>query len=292
MPLKDTSPSAAVKIKPLIDFIRKHPKLFVITGAGISTGSGIPDYRDRNGIWKRQPPIMHQDFVKSESVRKRYWARSLIGWRFFGRAQPNASHRALADLESGGYVQQLVTQNVDGLHQRAGSQRVINLHGCIDTIRCLSCSRNDPRSVFQSRLEQENPHYSSLAATVAPDGDADLEELDFKDFIVPSCIDCNGAYMPKVVFYGGSVPKGRIEQAYSHLEKSNAVLVLGSSLMVYSAYQFCRHASRANIPVVAINQGRTRHDGNYNIKLDQPCDLALKQISNQLLGDPERHYTR
>lgn len=281
--LENSCASPEPAIHSLIEFIKEHPKLFVITGAGISTGSGIPDYRDRNGNWKRQPPIMHQDFINSESVRKRYWARSLIGWRFFGSAKPNASHKLLADLESAGYIQLLVTQNVDGLHQRAGSKKVLDLHGRIDTIRCLDCSSNQPRSEFQSRLERENPHFSARTIAIAPDGDADLEEVDFSNFVIPGCTDCNGTYMPRVVFYGGSVPKDQIEQAYNELEKSSAVLVIGSSLMVYSAYQFCRHASRKNIPVVAINQGKTRHDGNYCIKVDMPCDSVLEQIAIELL---------
>ncbi|MCB1662904.1 MAG: NAD-dependent protein deacetylase [Pseudomonadales bacterium] len=269
-------------LKGLIRAILEHPKLFIISGAGISTDSGIPDYRDRDAAWKRNPPVMHQAFIESESVRKRYWARSLLGWRFFQKAKPNASHMALYELEVAGYVQQLVTQNVDGLHQQAGSTRVIDLHGRIDTVCCLGCGNDTPRTELQIRLEQENPSYTALAAAIAPDGDADLNESDFKDFMIPCCDLCGGVYMPKVVFYGGSVPKERIDLAYSHLHQSDALLVLGSSLMVYSAYQFCRYATQKQMPVLAINQGKTRHDGNFDIKLDGDCSSALVQMVSAL----------
>lgn len=271
-------------IKTLISVIRERPKLFVISGAGISTASGIPDYRDRDAAWKRGQPIMHQAFIESEAVRQRYWARSLVGWRFFRSAQPNLCHRALYGLELAGYIEQLVTQNVDGLHQQSGSTRVIDLHGRIDTISCLGCRDDQPRSEFQSRLEQKNPDFAGLAAAVAPDGDADLETADFSEFVIPSCRLCGGSYMPKVVFYGGSVPRSRIARAYTHLSRSDAVLVLGSSLMTFSAYQFCREAMQRQVPVLAINQGRTRHDGSYLLKLELDCGAVLARVASELIG--------
>lgn len=279
---KNFYPGQETEINQLVDIIREHPRLFVISGAGISTASGIPDYRDREGNWKRPPPIMHHDFIRSEQVRKRYWARSLAGWRFFRGAEPNVSHRALYEMEQRGYVQTLVTQNVDGLHQRAGSRSVIDLHGRIDTLACLGCRREERRDHFQQSLEQMNPSYLSMTAAIAPDGDADLEQVDFDDFTVPCCTQCGGVYMPKVVFYGGSVPKQRVATAYRELGRSDAVLVAGSSLMVYSAYQFCRHAVQTNIPVLAINQGRTRHDGNYRLKLEAPCEQVLERLAAAL----------
>lgn len=270
------------EISRLIDVVRQNPRIFVISGAGISTDSGIPDYRDRKGEWKRQSPIMHQDFIASEMVRKRYWARSMVGWRFFSRAEPNVSHHVLYRLERAGYVQQVVTQNVDGLHQSAGSRRVIDLHGRVDRISCLACGRDESRSEYQSHLERLNPGYAMVTTRNAPDGDADLEKDDFSDLVIPSCGDCGGIYMPKVVFYGGLVPKQRVKLAYAHLNQSDAVLVLGSSLKAFSAYQFCRYASQRQMPVMAINQGWTRHDGNYWVKLDSPCGEALANIAHAL----------
>src|SRR5689334_25227419 len=170
---------------PLSDFIDRHPRLLVLTGAGCSTASGIPDYRDANGEWKRAQPVMLQRFLGDELTRKRYWARSLVGWRRMHAARPNDTHRALAALEAGGRVEQLVTQNVDGLHQAAGSRKVIDLHGRIDVVRCLGCAQRVPRAVVQAELEGRNPAFAPLEARIAPDGDADLDAMEFAAFDVP-----------------------------------------------------------------------------------------------------------
>lgn len=270
------------EIEQLVELISNHPRLFLITGAGVSCASGIPDYRDQRGEWKRPPPIMHQEFIQSEATRKRYWARSLVGWRWFGTAEPNRNHQALRQLEAMDLVQRLVTQNVDGLHQRAGSKRVIDLHGCIDRILCLTCRQESLRADFQHLLEQRNPDFVTLTAERAPDGDADLDDIDFSGFDVPACNACGGDYMPKVVFYGGAVPKQRIADCYADLAQSQAVLVIGSSLMVYSVYQFCRYASNHRIPVLAVNRGKTRHDGHYRLKLESDCEEVLDELVAQL----------
>ena len=176
----------------LREFIERHDKLFVLTGAGCSTASGIPDYRDADGEWKRGRPIVLQDFVASERARQRYWARSLVGFRRMRAARPNDAHRALAVLEAQGRITQLVTQNVDGLHQAAGSRGVIDLHGRIDAVRCLACERRISRELVQAELVERNPYFASLDALEAPDGDAALEGIDFAPFAVPACDACGG----------------------------------------------------------------------------------------------------
>src|SRR5579864_8215067 len=183
----------------LQEFVDRHPRLFVLTGAGCSTNSGIPDYRDSHGNWKRTPPVSYQAFMGDEATRQRYWARSLVGWRRFGRAQPNDAHRALAQLEAQGRCELLVTQNVDRLHQAAGSREVIDLHGRLDLVRCLACSTTTSRADFQQVLADLNTEWISLDAADLPDGDADIESLDFSGFIVPPCASCGGILKPDVV---------------------------------------------------------------------------------------------
>lgn len=259
-------------------FLRHHPRLFVLTGAGCSTGSGIPDYRDAAGDWKRKPPIDFQLFMSDAQARRRYWARSMVGWRRFGSAAPNAAHLALARLEAEGRIVLLATQNVDGLHQVAGQRRVVDLHGRLDAVRCMRCAWRAARAVWQQQLEQLNPGCPDLLAAAAPDGDADLEDLDFSAVAVPDCPRCMGLVKPDVVFFGESVPRERIEQADAALAQSDAVLVVGSSLMVYSGYRYVTAAARLGLPVAAVNLGRTRADGMLTIKIEQPCDQVLAAL--------------
>ena len=263
---------------PLADFLAAHRRLFVLTGAGISTASGIPDYRDLDGGWKRRPPVTYSAFVGDAATRARYWARSLIGWRRFGDARPNAAHDALARLENEGRVEALVTQNVDGLHQAAGSREVIDLHGRLDEVRCLQCERRVARAAFQRELETRNPAWSDLDALAAPDGDADLDGLDFATFDVPACAACGGMLKPDVVFFGENVPRARVEKAYAHLAAADAMLVVGSSLMVYSGFRFAREAARAGKPVAAINRGRTRADDLFALKIERDCAEVLQAV--------------
>jgi NAD-dependent SIR2 family protein deacetylase len=224
----------------LVDFVDRHSRLFVLTGAGCSTDSGIPDYRDAAGEWKRRPPIMFQDFVANERARQRYWARSLAGFRRLRCARPNEAHYSLSSLERRGRIAQLVTQNVDGLHQAAGSENVIDLHGRIDTVRCLSCNQRTSRQRLQLELERRNPAFAALDGVDAPDGDADLENVAFETFDVPACDACGGLLKPDVVFFGEGVPGARVHCAMDAIESSDAMLVVGSSLMVYSGYRFVR----------------------------------------------------
>jgi NAD-dependent SIR2 family protein deacetylase len=230
----------------LQDFIDRHQRLFVLTGAGCSTNSGIPDYRDEDGRWKRTQPMSYQAFMGNPAARQRYWARSMVGWRRFGCAQPNGAHRALAQLEAMNRSEILLTQNVDRLHQAAGSTNVIDLHGRLDQVRCMGCERRMPRAAFQDELARANPSWAALEAEDAPDGDAYLE-TEFASFIVPPCCQCGGVLKPDVVFFGENVPRGRVDSAARHLARADAVLVVGSSLMVYSSARgktHCRHQSR------------------------------------------------
>lgn len=260
-------------------FVARHERLFVITGAGVSTGSGIPDYRDRDGAWKRPPPISFQAFTGDDLIRRRYWARSLLGWSHFRHARPNGAHRALAGLEADGRIELLLTQNVDGLHQQAGSRRVVDLHGRIDAVRCLGCGAVTPRADLQDTLAARNPGWTALQAGVAPDGDADLDGHDFAAFDVPGCVRCGGMLKPDVVFFGESVPRERVAAAMAALSRSDAVLVAGSSLMVYSGFRFVRAAAAAGLPVAAVNLGRTRADDLLALKVQAPCAQALGPLS-------------
>ena len=259
----------------LEDFIGRHAKLFVLTGAGCSTGSGIPDYRDADGAWKRGRPIMLQDFVANQRSRQRYWARSLVGFRRMRAAKPNDAHRALTVLESQSRITQLVTQNVDGLHQAAGHRGVIDLHGRIDIVRCLACERRIPRELVQAELVERNPYFASLDALEAPDGDAAIDGIDFAPFRVPACGACGGLLKPDVVFFGEPVPGGRVQQAFAALDAADAMLVVGSSLMVYSGYRFAQAAARAGKPIAAVNLGTTRADDLLALKVAEPCADAL-----------------
>jgi NAD-dependent SIR2 family protein deacetylase len=262
----------------LIRFVDRHPSLFVLTGAGCSTESGIPDYRDTAGNWKRQQPIMFQAFVGDERARKRYWARSLAGFRRMRTARPNDAHFALAALERHGRVTQLVTQNVDSLHQAAGSRSVIDLHGRIDTVRCLGCGGRRARQELQLELERRNPAFASLDAPDAPDGDADLEDVPFDAFDVPSCEICGGLLKPDVVFFGEGVPPTRVDQAMTALDAADAMLVVGSSLMVYSGYRFVTAMAAAGKPIAAINLGQTRADELLTLKITGRCADVLRML--------------
>jgi NAD-dependent SIR2 family protein deacetylase len=270
----------------LVEFIERYPRLFVLTGAGCSTDSGIPDCRDEAGEWKRATrPIMIQEFMTGERARKRYWARSLVGFRRMRGARPNDAHDALARLESRGRVVQLVTQNVDGLHQAAGSRNVIDLHGRIDVVRCLQCERRMSREHLQSEMERRNPTFATLDALEAPDGDADLEGARFERFDVPACDACGGLLKPDVVFFGENVPRDRVHQAMAALDVSDAMLVVGSSLMVYSGYRFVKAMADLGKPIAAINLGRTRADDLLALKVTDRCSNALSLLMANTVDD-------
>jgi NAD-dependent SIR2 family protein deacetylase len=274
--------SVACSNDALVEFVQRHSRLFVLTGAGCSTDSGIPDYRDTEGAWKRAPPIMLQRFVSDEHARKRYWARSLVGFRRLRTAAPNDAHRSMAVLERRGRISQLLTQNVDGLHQAAGSRNVIDLHGRLDIVRCLACGARMARDRLQLEMTRLNPGFARLDALEAPDGDADLDGISFDAFEVPDCEICGGILKPDVVFFGEGVPGERVRQAMAAIETSDAMLVVGSSLMVYSGYRFVRAMAEAGKPVAAINLGRTRADDLLTLKVVDRCANALSVLLRRL----------
>ena len=268
-----------VQSAALADFTTRHCKLFVLTGAGVSTDSGIPDYRDVDGEWKRPPPVTYQAFMGEDHTRRRYWARSLVGWPTMAGARPGPAHHALARLEEEGRVGLLLTQNVDGLHEAAGSRRTIDLHGRIDIVRCMGCERRTTRAALQIELLARNPAWAALEARVAPDGDADLASQDFSTFDVPACAACGGMLKPDVVFFGESVPRERVAVAFAALEEADAVLVAGSSLMVYSGFRFVQAAAAAGKPVAALNLGRTRADSLLALKIERPVGEVLAELA-------------
>lgn len=285
-PLKNVEP-ATVKVPDgdvhgLQTFIAEHPNLFVITGAGISHASGIPTYRDEVGTWKTNTPIQHGDFLKDAAIRQRYWARSFGGWPNVGNANPNQAHRALAKLESLGYIDILVTQNVDRLHQKAGHKRAIDLHGRLDQVICMDCGSLTPRDEVQQWLWQHNPHMDDIRIEQAPDGDANVREDLIRELQVPACQNCDGLLKPNVVFYGGSVGKETVNYLCEKLKTADGVLVVGTSLMVYSSYRFCKLAQQHDIPMACINQGLTRADDLFSLKLSQDCGKALSQVTEML----------
>ena len=274
---------ATADVDGLHAFVRRHPRLFVITGAGCSTAAGIPDYRDENGDWKRPQPVNYQAFMGDAATRRRYWARSLLGWPVMAGARPGAAHQALVALEGAGRIELLLTQNVDGLHHAAGSRRTLDLHGRIDTVRCMHCHVRSPRAALQAELLRRNPDWAALRANAAPDGDADLEGRDFALFDVPACAHCGtGLLKPDVVFFGENVPRERVDAAHTALARADAVLVAGSSLMVYSGYRFVQAAVDRGLPVAAINQGRTRADALLALKVQLDVGQALQTLAGEL----------
>jgi NAD-dependent SIR2 family protein deacetylase len=248
--------------------------VLVLTGAGVSTESGIPDYRDESGQWKRSPPMQYREFIGSEARRRRYWARSLLGFKVLGRAQPNLAHRVLADFQQRGLVSTIVTQNVDGLHQAAGAENVIDLHGRIDRVVCLTCGQRSSRASLQRELEAKNPEWAARAGVIAPDGDADPGGADDSEFRIVAC-PCGGLFKPDVVFFGETVPVDRVAATM-------AALVVGSSLMVFSGYRFVRAAARLARPIAVVNRGQTRADALAAVKLDGDAGARLSEIAARL----------
>ena len=254
----------------------------MVTGAGVSTASGISDYRDTRGEWKHSRPMEYKDFVATEYARQRYWARSALGRSRFKQAKPNTAHLALAELEAMGRISMLITQNVDGLHQLAGSRNVIDLHGRLDSVLCLQCGVRSDRDAVQSYLMQRNPFLSHLSAKHLPDGDTLLEQVEFAQVDIPACQSCGGILKPDVVFYGENVPAASVRQSYEAIDQADALLIVGSSLMVYSGFRFARYANDKGIPVAAINQGVTRADDIFIYKEADDCGHVLTELVTQL----------
>ncbi len=265
--------NAALELR---DFLDRHARLAVLTGAGISTTSGIPDYRDENGDWKHAKPMQFAEFKGTLAGRQRYWARSFTGWRRMSGAAPNAAHRALTALEAAGRLTRTITQNVDGLHSRAGSRRVIDLHGRLDRVVCIDCGWGQTRPEWQAELERRNPAWDPAVREFRPDGDAVLVDEDESRFRVPDCPACGGIVKPDVVFFGENVPPERVRLSLAAIEAADALLVIGSSLMVYSGLRFPRYAERLGKPVAILNRGRTRADELASLRLDADCVATLE----------------
>lgn len=281
-----SDPQSNRERRRLAAFVDRHPKLLVLTGAGISVGSGIPSYRDAAGVWLRSEPVTHQQFLRDPRRRQRYWGRSAVGWPGVRDARPNAAHLALARLERAGVVRLLVTQNVDRLHQRAGSARVTDLHGRLDRVLCLHCEDGFDREQVQQRLLRDNPFLVEGGAQPRPDGDADLADEVLARLRVPACERCGGVLMPDVVFFGGSVPRERVTACQEALAAADALLVAGSSLQVYSGFRFCRQAVALGKPIAILNPGLSRADGLATLRLHGPAETLLPDLAARLLTAP------
>jgi NAD-dependent deacetylase sirtuin 4 len=256
-----------------------------LTGAGISTESGIPDYRGPGTRERARSPIQHRDFLRDASLRQRYWARAYVGWERFSRSRPNAGHRALAELEAAGALAAIVTQNVDRLHQAAGSRDVVELHGALAEVRCLSCGSVESRDDVQHRMTLQNPTLADATGAAAPDGDAELARSIADRFLAPECVTCSGPLKPDVVFFGGTVDKAIVDAAYERVERAEVLLVLGTSLVVYSGFRFVRRAHERGIPLAIVTLGETRADGLATLRVQGPLGEVLVETA-RLLGVP------
>jgi NAD-dependent SIR2 family protein deacetylase len=256
----------------------------VLTGAGCSTESGIPDYRGPGTLARARNPIQHREFLSRPEVRARYWARSLLGWPRFSSARPNAAHQALAALERGGLVPGLITQNVDRLHHAAGSARVIELHGALARVRCLDCGGCEPRVELQARLLALNPGFVEHRAELRPDGDAELPVEAVQAFQVPACLRCGGTLKPDVVFFGDNVPPPTVEAAFSLLEEGEALLVVGSSLAVFSGYRFVLRAAERHMPIGLLNIGESRGAALASVRVEAKAGEVLPELASLLVG--------
>ncbi|MFF3771834.1 NAD-dependent protein deacetylase [Streptomyces sp. NPDC002232] len=274
-------PPGTTDLGPVADALGAGGVL-VLSGAGLSTESGIPDYRGEGGSLSRHTPMTYQDFTGSAQARRRYWARSHLGWRTFGRARPNAGHRAVAAFARHGLVSGVITQNVDGLHQAAGSGEVVELHGSLARVVCLSCGTYSPRQDLARRLEEANAGFQPVAAGINPDGDADLTDAQVGDFRVVPCTLCGGVLKPDVVFFGEAVPPSRVEHCRALVRGATSLLVLGSSLTVMSGLRFVRQAARAGTPVLIVNRDPTRGDREAVTRVALPLGPALTALTERL----------
>jgi NAD-dependent SIR2 family protein deacetylase len=275
----------------LTGFLQRHARLAVLTGAGCSTASGIPEYRDDLGEWKHARPVQYADFLRDSAVRQRYWARSFSGWQRVTSAVPNAAHTALAALEQAGRLTGLITQNVDNLHRRAGSRHVLDLHGTLDRVRCLQCTDTQRRAAIQERMAADNPGWQNAEPVSLPDGDAELGDAIVTAFRVPDCELCGGILKPDVVFFGESVPAERVTRARRMVSDADALLVVGSSLTVFSGYRFVRQASSAGMPIAIVNRGTTRGDELASLRVHGDCGDLLSTACRELTIGAAAAYT-
>jgi len=266
----------------------------ILSGAGLSTESGIPDYRGPTGLTRRATPMTYQTFAASAAARRRYWARSHLGWRHIAQAVPNRGHHAVAELGRRGLLAGIITQNVDGLHQAAGAAQVTELHGSLHWVICLSCGQRTAREDLHRRLAAANPGWQARSTgLINPDGDANLADDATESFLVADCALCHGILKPDVVFFGENVPRPRVEACYAMVERASSLVVLGSSLTVMSGLRYVRHAAKSQVPVVIVNQGSTRGDAYAAATLDAPLGRALTALVAGLGSrptEPTRHF--
>ena len=272
------------QLKTLVQQTVGH--IVVLTGAGVSTESGIPDYRSPASLAKVRRPVQGPEFVRSARLRQRYWARAVVGWERFREAQPGASHHALAQLEHNGVVRALITQNVDRLHHAAGSVNVTELHGALADVVCLACGALEPRDALQRRILRANPGWAAAGgatvdeAEMAPDGDAELADERVEAFVVPACTACGGTLKPKVVFFGDNVARDVVERAYDEVERAKLLLIAGTSLTVFSGYRFLRRAAELGIPIAIVNRGPVRGEEHALLKLEASTGETLQALSH------------
>lgn len=279
-----TENNLASKIDSLCLLLSRHPGFCVLTGAGCSTASGLPAYRNLDGDWQHERPMEHQDFIASELMQKIYWSRSQHGWPNFHKARPNQTHALLTELQHRGFVRQIITQNVDGLHQASGSDSVIELHGRLDQVICLDCSATFSRQAFQTRLASVNPLSGISESAVRPDGDVDLAVNRLSGYSIPRCERCEGTLKPDVVFFGGVLDPQIAADAQSAVENSPGLMVVGSSLMVYSGFRLVKRALTLEKPVVIINRGTTRADDLHVMKIDHESGQVLSAVTRSVCG--------
>ncbi|XP_005987228.1 NAD-dependent protein lipoamidase sirtuin-4, mitochondrial [Latimeria chalumnae] len=274
-------PLDSIELEDLQEFISRSKRLIIMTGAGLSTESGIPDYRSEGvGLYARteRRPVQHFEFVRSAKARQSYWARNYVGWPQFSSCQPNPAHLALSSWEKLGKLHWLVTQNVDALHTKAGSRHLTELHGCSHRVVCLDCGHLTPRSDLQSKFQAQNPGWNEEAGGVAPDGDVFLTDEQVRNFQVPACERCDGTLKPEVTFFGDTVSREKVNFVHEQLAESDSMLVLGSSLQVYSGYRFVLAAKEKRLPIAILNIGATRADHLAAIKLSGRCGEVLPCI--------------
>ncbi len=264
-------------------------RVVALTGAGVSTESGIPDYRSPEALARPRRPLHGPEFVRSAALRKRYWARSMIGWERFRIARPGLAHFALARMEAHGVVSGLITQNVDRLHRKAGSERVVELHGALAEVICLGCEDVEDRDDLQQRMRAHNPGWLDAAAVLgseeAPDGDADLPDEMIARFEVPDCSTCGGVLKPRVVFFGHNVARPVVEEAFAQVDEADALLVAGTSLAVFSGYRFLRRAADRKMPIVIVNRGPVRGEEHASLKIEASTGDTLSALASVLTSE-------
>jgi NAD-dependent SIR2 family protein deacetylase len=277
------APATVDGVSALADLLADGGAL-VLSGAGLSTDSGIPDYRGATGSLRRHTPMTYQTFTRDPRGRHRYWARSHVGWRQIERARPNDGHRAVAALQQAGAVGEVITQNVDGLHQAGGARDVVELHGGLDRTVCLACGDVADRAALDVRLRTANPGFRPEATDeVNPDGDVELPEEALDGFVMVDCLACGGGPLkPDVVFFGETVPRNRVDTCFALVDRATSLLVLGSSLTVMSGYRFVIHAAKRGIPVGIVNCGLTRGDAKSDVKVDAPLGEVLPELARRL----------